>query len=306
MNIVYLGGGVGGAKLLHGLYRTYDRRKLSAVINTGDDFVHWGLNISPDLDTVMYTLAEQVHPKQGWGLKNETFATQKRVETLGGPAWFQLGDRDLATHLFRTQALADGHTLTQVTHKLCRNFDVQINVLPMADRPRPTWIIDGQGRHLPFQDWLVKKRAKPKVADVRYRGTRQATMQVLQALDQADCIIIGPSNPYVSILPILTLQGVRKILANKKVLAISPIVGGQAVKGPLAAMLPALTGLKASATSALLHYFGLLSGAIIQVGDGHEALYASVNAVLETNIVMKSLRDRERLAQAVVSFAEAL
>jgi len=287
--IVALSGGVGGAKLVDGLAQVVGPDELTVIVNTGDDFVHWGLTICPDLDTVMYTLAGVAHPEQGWGLAGETFHALAMMERLGGPAWFRLGDRDLATHLFRTEALASGETLTAVTDRLCRGLGVTTRVLPMADAPRPTMLDTPEGT-LTFQEWLVGRRAAPPVDRVWWPGAARASAAVLDALAAADLVVIGPSNPYVSIDPILALDGVRGLLARRTVIAVSPIVGARAVKGPLAAMIPRLAGCPPSAAAIAEHYAGLLHGIVVERGD------AAPLRTLATSTVMHDRRDRARLA----------
>jgi LPPG:FO 2-phospho-L-lactate transferase len=308
--IVALSGGVGGARLLDGLQQAVDERggTLCAIVNTGDDFTHWGLHISPDLDTVMYTLSGLAHPERGWGLATESFAALEMVRRYGGEDWFALGDRDLATHLLRTQALGRGETLTAITDRLCRAVGVRARVLPMADAPCRTMIDLVPGSAPPpqtrsFQDWFVRLRAQPAVQRVWFDGDPPATPQVLAALAQADLVVIGPSNPYVSIDPILTRPGVRAALSGRRVVALSPIVGGQAIKGPLATMIPQLAGVDASAAAVASHYRGLLSAIVVERGD--EAALAGLPH-LATATVMRDRDDRVRLSRELLGFAESL
>jgi LPPG:FO 2-phospho-L-lactate transferase len=312
--IVALSGGVGGARLLDGLQRALlpVSGELTAIVNTGDDFSHWGLHISPDLDTVMYTLAGLAHEERGWGLTEESFATLEMVRRYGGEGWFALGDRDLATHLLRTSALQSGESLSAITLRLNRALGVQARVLPMADGPCRTMIdlIPGAAP-LPatrsFQDWFVRLRAQPAVARVWFDGDPPPAPGVLEAIEQADLVVIGPSNPYVSIDPILSRPGVRAALARRKVVALSPIVGGQAVKGPLAAMIPQLGGRPASAAAVAAHYQqqqkGLLRGMVVERGDEAEL---TGMPTLATATVMRNREDRLRLAQELLRFAESL
>ena len=300
--VVFLSGGVGGARLLHGVAQALAPESLTVIVNTGDDFSHWGLNVCPDLDTVMYTLAELADEARGWGLRDETFQTLERMKALGADAWFALGDRDLATHLTRTQALASGETLTQVTACLCMLNGVGPRVLPMCDAPRATWLDTFEYGELPFQRWLVEHRA-PRVRAVQFRGESRPSAQVLEALAEADLVLIGPSNPYVSIDPMLTLTGVRELLAEKCVVAVSPIVGGRAVKGPLAEMIPTLGGRDPSPSAIVAHYGGLLSGIVVERGD--EAAVTQVPCYA-TGTVMGGKADRLRLAREVLEFAQVL
>jgi LPPG:FO 2-phospho-L-lactate transferase len=299
--VVALSGGVGGARLVDGLAAVVPGDALTIVVNTGDDFVHWGLTVCPDLDTVMYTLSGLAHPEQGWGIAGETFGAFALMERYGQPAWFRLGDRDLATHLARTQALASGRPLTAITGELCRALGITARVLPMCDVPRPTMIDTAEGT-LSFQDWLVRRRAEPAVTRVWSAGRAEASPAVLAALAEADVIVIGPSNPYVSIDPILGLAGVRAAM-RAPVVAVSPIVAGKAVKGPLAAMIPRLApGTDASAAAIAAHYGELLAGIVVERGDaGPDGLPA-----LATATVMGDRVDRARLAREVLTFAEGL
>lgn len=302
--VVALAGGVGGAKLAHGLALCLPPEALTVVVNTGDDFEHLGLHIAPDLDTVMYTLAGLANPVTGWGLAGETWHMLDALHRLGGDTWFRLGDRDLATHLERTRRLRLGQSLTTVTRALCAALGVGPAVLPMSDDPFRTMVQTDEGE-LEFQEYFVHRQCQPRVSGFRFAGADQArpTPAVLAALDAADVIIICPSNPFVSIAPILALPDVRDRLAGRAV-AVSPIVGGQALKGPAGKMLAEL-GLDVSALSVARSYIGLLRGFVLDVVDaGLEAALASAaSRVLVTDTVMRSDGDRRRLAQATLDFA---
>jgi LPPG:FO 2-phospho-L-lactate transferase len=300
MNVVALSGGVGGARLVDGLAAVLPPGALTIVVNTGDDFVHWGLRICPDLDTVMYTLAGLADPDQGWGIAGETFAALAMIARLGGAAWFRLGDRDLATHLRRTEALAAGRSLTAITVELCAALGVAPRILPMSDAPRPT-LIETRDGTLDFQDWLVRRRGAPEVLRIRFAGAPTPAPAVTDAIAAADLVVIGPSNPYVSIDPILALDGVRAAVARRRVVAVSPIVGGRAVKGPLAAMIPSLAGRPASAAAIADHYRDLLAGIAVARGDAVDGL-----PTLATDTIMADRADRARLARELLDFAEAL
>jgi LPPG:FO 2-phospho-L-lactate transferase len=303
MKVVYLSGGVGGARLLDGLARAVPALSLTAIVNVGDDFSHWGLRICPDLDTVLYTLAGLSDPQRGWGLRKETFRTLAAVQRLGGEDWFRLGDTDLATHLMRTKWLASGETLTAVTSRLALALDVPVAVLPASDGRFETHIETVEEGTLSFQDWLVRRGGLPAVARVLFQGDATASPQVLRALGQADLIVIGPSNPYVSIDPILTLPGVREGLLGKPVVAVSPIVDGRSIKGPLPGMIEALAQRPPSAGAVAAHYGELLGGFVVEQGD--EATVLDVPC-LPTSTVMKTRHDRLQLARTVLSFAEQL
>jgi LPPG:FO 2-phospho-L-lactate transferase len=301
MKIVVLTGGVGGAKLVDGLVRVARPDEIVCVVNTGDDFVHWGLNVSPDLDTVTYTLAGRIHPEQGWGLAAETFRTLDAMRRLGGDGWFRLGDEDLATHIFRTQALAAGERLTHVTARLCAAFGVAVPVLPMSDAPRPTMIDTIDGRTLPFQRWYVGERAAPPVRAVRYEGQAAPTAEVLAAISSAELVCLAPSNPYLSLDPILTLPGVRETLEGKRIVAVSPIVGGRAVSGPLASLMETMHEGPASAEAVIRHYRGLVTHAVVQRGD---VVDVPAVRVLGTDTILATTADRARLAEEIVAFVE--
>jgi LPPG:FO 2-phospho-L-lactate transferase len=299
--VAFLSGGVGGARLLHGMAQALPPEELTVIVNTGDDFRHWGLYVCPDLDTVMYTLSGLADEQRGWGLADESFRALDQVSKLGGVSWFALGDRDLATHLMRSEALANGASLTRVTARLCAALQVAPRILPMCDQPRATVIDTYEYGLLPFQRWLVEKHA-PRVRAVRFEGDAQPGAEVLAALDVADYVVIGPSNPYVSVDPILSLRGVRERLEHKPVIAMSPIVAGRAVKGPLAEMLRSLGGLEPSPRAIVQHYGGLLTGLVIERGDEADVGIPT----LATETVMGGADDRLRLARELLAFAEGL
>jgi LPPG:FO 2-phospho-L-lactate transferase len=301
--LVYLSGGVGGARLAHGLYHCTSPDELICVVNTGDDLVHWGLHVSPDLDTMLYTLADVADVERGWGLASETFEALAGVKRYGGEGWFALGDRDLATHLMRSEWLRASVSLTEVTERLCKALGVTARILPMSDVPRET-MIETPSETLSFQRWLVAERGLPRVQRVWFQGDGRATDQVLDALERARLVVIGPSNPYVSIDPILVLPGVRERLQRVPVIAVSPIVHGKAVKGPLAGMLDSLSGMPAEAASVARYYGSLLRGYVHEHGDYVEPGQAT--AVLATSTLMKTRADSLKLAHAVLGFAREL
>lgn len=299
--VVALSGGVGGARLVHGLDRALDGA-LTTIVNTGDDFEHWGLRISPDVDTVMYTLADLADVDRGWGLAEESFATLGVMKTYGEDSWFQLGDRDLATHITRTAALRRGESLAAVTARMCSALGIRSRVLPMTDVPRATLIDTVDHGVLPFQQWFVRHRA-PAVRAVRFDGSPPPAPGVLDAIDAAEVIVIGPSNPYVSIDPILSLPGVRDAILAKPVVAVSPIVGGLAIKGPLAEMIRDLAHAAPGPSAIARHYDDRLAGLVVENGDdpGLPTL-----RVLSTSTIMRTRADSLRLARDVLAFAETL
>lgn len=303
--VVCLSGGVGGARLLHGLARALPEDALTVVVNTGDDFRHWGLHISPDLDTVMYTLSGLGHEARGWGLAEESFGALEMVRRYGGDDWFALGDRDLGTHLVRTEALSRGDTLSAITARLFHGLGVRTRVLPMCDALCRTMIETESDGTLPFQEWFVKRRTAPIVKRVRFDGTRTPAPGVIEAIDAADLVVIGPSNPYVSVDPILAMDGVRAAMERRKVVALSPIVGGRAVKGPLAEMIRALRGEDASPGAIVRHYGGLLAGIFVEAGD-EATVDVPGCAVRGGRTVMGDRADSLRLAREVLDFAAAI
>ncbi len=306
---VVLSGGVGGAKFALGLSRVLRPEQLTIIANTSDDFSHLGLAISPDLDTLMYTLAGVVNEDSGWGCRDETWSCMTGLAALGAETWFRLGDRDLATHLERTRLLASGQTLTQVTRHLCAQLGVAVNLLPMSDAPIRT-ILDTDAGLLEFQDYFVRRHAEPRVTAIRYEGALRAPPAAALAslLTEPDlaAIFIAPSNPWLSIDPILAIPSLAAALRSSTapVIAIAPIVGGQALKGPTAKIMTEL-GLPVSAGAVAGHYRPLLDGFILDDADSADAdaLIADGLAVGATHTVMKTIDDRIRLAEFALGFA---
>lgn len=306
---VVLSGGVGGAKFSLGLARVLRPEQLTIIANTGDDFSHLGLAISPDLDTLMYTLAGLVNEDTGWGCRDETWSCMAGLEALGAETWFRLGDRDLATHLERTRLLAGGLTLTQVTRHLCTRLGVTVNLLPMSDHPVRTFI-DSDAGPLAFQDYFVRRRAEPRVTGLRYEGATKAppVAALASLLTDPDlaAIFIAPSNPWLSIDPILAIPSLAAALRSTTapVIAISPIVGGRALKGPTAKIMGEL-GVPVTAGAVAAHYGDLLDGFILDDADRAEAdaLIADGLAVGATHTVMTTLEDRVHLAEFAIGFA---
>ncbi len=293
-----------------GLARSVGPENLTVIVNTGDDFELYGLRLSPDLDTVMYTLAGIANPDTGWGITGDTWRNYEMLERLGANPWFRLGDQDLATHMLRTQALRAGDTLTQVTLGLARGLGVVPRVLPMTDDKVRT-VVDTDMGTLAFQEYFVRMRWQPQVTGVRFEGVdrAEATALVLRALETADTIVLCPSNPYLSVDPILLTRGVRDALLNAAapIIAVSPIIGGEAVKGPAAKMMRELGQVPSAATVAR-HYAEFINGFVIDVQDAaYEAeIQAMGLGVLVTNTIMMDADDRARLGCEIVNFADEL
>jgi LPPG:FO 2-phospho-L-lactate transferase len=310
--IVALAGGVGGAKLALGLAAIAADR-LSIVVNTADDFEHLGLHISPDLDTVMYTLAGVANPETGWGRASESWNFMAALTQLGGESWFNLGDRDLATHVERTRWLRAGETLSAVTADLCRKLGIEAKVLPMSDDPVRTVVATAEEGELDFQHWFVRRRCEPAVKAVRFAGIEQAAALpgALAALTSGALrgLVICPSNPFVSVAPILAVRGLRPAIEGLRVprVAVTPIVGGQAIKGPAAKMLAEL-GHPASAVGVAAFYRGLIDGFVLDRVDA--AAKPEIEAlglrVMVTDTVMRTNPDKRRLAAEVLDFVDKL
>ena len=310
-SVVAFAGGVGGARLAWGLAQILAPEQLTLIVNTADDFEHLGLHISPDLDTVMYTLAGLANPETGWGVRDESWGMMDMLARYAGPTWFRLGDRDLATHLIRSGWLRDGFPLTWVTRELCKLLGVRHRLLPMSDDPVRT-VVHTDAGPLPFQDYFVRRRWEPVVESIHFEGaeTAQPTQDVVLSLREGDLIILCPSNPFVSLDPILALPALRRIIAASRApkLAVSPIVGGQALKGPAAKMMREL-GLEVSPTGVARHYQDLLTGFVLDEQDeDHKMTIAFELGIrtLVTDTVMKADQDRLRLAREVLEFAAQL
>lgn len=309
MNVAALAGGVGGARLIDGLAKCLPPDKLTAIVNTGDDFEHLGLKICPDLDTVCYTLAGLANPVTGWGRIGETWNCMETLAQLGGPTWFRLGDRDLATHLKRTSRMREGYTLSQVTAEFCHSWGVEFKILPVSDDPISTWVYTINEGMLTFQEYFVHRQCQPAVRGFRFEGVEQAQPApgVLGAIQRADLVIICPSNPWVSIDPILAVPGVRGAVASRKIVAVSPIIGGKTVKGPAAKMCAELE-ISPSAFEIAKHYRALLTGFVFDQVDKDQAVEIVGLGVrgFATNTLMKTDVDRVRLAHQVLEFGEGL
>lgn len=305
--VVVLCGGVGAARFLEGLVRAVDPVEVTAIVNVGDDATFHGLHVSPDLDTVLYTLAGVVDPERGWGLRGDTFAVQGALAQLGRDTWFQLGDGDIATHLHRTALLREGVPLSAATARLAHAFGVSVRLLPASDEPEATMVRTDDG-WLAFQEYFVRRGQRDIVREVRFDGPRTPAPGVLEAIGAARVVIVAPSNPIVSIGPIVAVRGVREALANTAapVVAVSPIVGGEAIKGPAAAMLRSL-GHEVSPAGVARLYAGFLDTLVIDEHDS--ALAPAVEAVgvraVVAPTIMRDLAAKERLARAALEAATA-
>jgi LPPG:FO 2-phospho-L-lactate transferase len=307
--VVALSGGIGGAKLALGLSLVLDPADLVVVANTGDDFQHLGLSISPDIDTVMYTLAGLNNPVTGWGRRDETWRFMQALEQLGGETWFRLGDTDLATNMERTRRLAAGDTLSDITEDFCRRLGVRCRVVPMSDHIVRTRVKVDHG-WLDFQDYFVRYQCAPVVEGFVFAGVESAAPSpgFLAALHDPAlrAVVICPSNPFISIDPILSLRSIRDALRTcaAPVVAVSPIIGGQAVKGPTAKMMREL-GLSVTAATVGERYADLLDGYVVDHRDTRDLNLSGV-AIRATKTLMQTLDDRRHLATAVLGLADEL
>ena len=306
-----LSGGVGGAKLALGLSRILAPEEFLVVANTGDDFEHLGLLICPDIDTVTYTLAGVGNTETGWGRADEGWRFMESLAEIGGESWFNLGDRDLALHVERTRRIGAGESLSAITEDIANRLGVAARIAPMSDQPVRT-IVETPDGPLAFQHYFVREQCAPRVTGFRFDGAAYASPSpaLREALATApDAIVICPSNPFISIDPILALPGVREALSDcpAPVVAVSPIVGGRAIKGPTAKMMAEL-GIPGDAVSVARHYAGLIDGFVLDDvdADSAEAVRALGIETQVTGTVMTSLDDRIRLAREVLDFAEAV
>jgi LPPG:FO 2-phospho-L-lactate transferase len=318
VRVLAVSGGVGGAKLALGLARALNPAELAVLVNTGDDFTHLGLRICPDLDTVLYTLAGVVNTTQGWGRADESFGFMDELRRQGGPDWFLLGDRDLVLHVERTRRLAAGETLTQIMADLATRFGVATRLLPMTDAPVAT-LLDTSAGQLEFQHYFVRLRTIPAVQRLHYAGAAQARpsddLLTLLRSRSLEAIILCPSNPYLSIDPILAVPGIRAALraAAVPIVAVSPLVGGRAVKGPTAKIMQEL-GIETSALAIARHYAGLIDGLLVDEADASAELkgpmtdeFSKLSIVVGTaRTLMRTLEDRQRLAESALDFSRRL
>lgn len=302
--VTVLTGGVGGAKLVLGLMHAMPAHEITAIVNTGDDFRHFGLHVSPDIDTLLYTLSGKSNQAQGWGREGESWNFMAALRELGGEDWFLLGDGDLALHVLRSERLARGESLTEITRGFAAAWGIGINVLPMSDAPVATVLSTDEGE-LEFQRYFVERRCVPKVSRIAFRGAEFATAApgVVDAILGAEAVLIAPSNPYLSVDPILAIAEIADALraTPTRVVAVSPLVGGKAVKGPTAKLMEEL-GAPVTNAAIAAHYADFIDGLLIDNGD--EAPEGVVAA--RTNTLMTSLEDRVRVARASLDFTAAL
>jgi len=308
-HVVALCGGVGGAKLAHGLGMALQPAELTIIVNTGDDFQHLGLSIAPDLDSVIYALAGLSDPVRGWGRRDETWTFMAALRGLGGESWFQLGDGDLAMHVERSWRLAHGATLSEITAHLCQALAIAARVLPMSDEPVRTRVLTAEG-WLDFQEYFVHRQCEPAVRELMFAGAETARAQpdALAALKRRDlrAIIICPSNPFVSVEPILAVPGIRAAVqqSDAPVVAVTPIIGGKAIKGPAAKMMAEL-GLEVSAAAVARRYAGIIDGFVIDQTDPIPEPMQGVT-FFSAATLMNTIDDRLRLAHAALRAADTL
>ena len=307
--VVALCGGIGGAKLALGLYSILEPGTLTVIVNTGDDFEHLGLHISPDLDTVLYTLGGVADPDRGWGRANETWNFMKGLDQLGGETWFRLGDRDLAMHVLRTAWLRSGKSLSDFTRLSAHALSISAQILPMTDHTLHTIVETVEG-DLAFQDYFVRRRCEPAVKGIRFDGAAQAkpSAEAVIALSGSNvrAIVICPSNPYLSIDPILAVPGIRHAIKNATapVIAVSPIIGGNAVKGPTAKIMREL-GRVVNTQTILTHYRDLIDALVIDESDARD-IAGSSTPIMATRTKMENLADRIRLGREVITYSTTL
>ena len=302
MRVVALAGGVGGAKLADGLASALPPGDLTVIVNTGDDFEHFGLTICPDLDTVCYNLAGVYNPEMGWGRAGESWTAMQAAKMLGGPEWFQLGDLDLGTHLERTRRLRAGEALSTITRDFCQAWGISSTVLPMSDQPVPTIVLTEEGE-MAFQEYFVARGCQPKVTGFRFENILRSEPApgALEAIESAELVVICPSNPWVSIDPILGIPGMRFALEKKLVVAVSPLIGGKALKGPAAKMYAELE-IDPSAVAVARHFGSLLKGYVIDHQDKNLTKLIGLPTLI-TDTIMVEREQRRSLAEEVLSFA---
>jgi len=309
IRVIALSGGVGGAKLLRGLYHVLPPDTLAAIVNTGDDFEHLGLHISPDIDTALYTLAGLAHPEQGWGRRDETWNFMRALETVGGETWFRLGDADLALHVERTRRLGSGESLSAIIGDFARRFGIRAEIIPMSDDPVATRVLADEGE-LAFQDYFVRRRCEPVLRGLRFAGAEGARLpQSARAAfvsPELEAIIIAPSNPWLSIDPLLAIPELRRALETAKCcrIAVTPIIAGNAVKGPTAKIMAEL-GIPVSPLAVAEHYRGLIDGLVLDERDAALADRFDIKVHI-ADTLMTTLDDYERVARMTLALCRPI
>jgi LPPG:FO 2-phospho-L-lactate transferase len=307
--IVVLSGGVGGAKVVLGLYAFLPGERLSVVVNCGDDLTLFGLRICPDTDTLLYTLSDEANPEHGWGVASDTFRALNRVRELGGPGWFNLGDVDLGLHLYRTEMLRQGVGLTEITRRVGQALGVKCRILPMCEHFVATRVETREGP-LDLQEYLVRRRAQPVVQAVRFEGAAESLPGpgVLESIAAAQMIVVAPSNPFISIAPILSVPGIRAALRSSRALrvAVTPLVGGRALKGPTDTMMAQL-GFPVSPVTIAKEYRDFLDAFILDEQD--TALRPDIEALgvrcILAQTVMNTLPEKQNLARTLLGLLES-
>lgn len=309
-NVVLIAGGVGGARMAEGLARALPAGALTVIANVGDDDDFYGLRVCPDIDTLIYTLSDRIDRKQGWGVADDTVRALDVLGTLAAPTWMKLGDADFGLHIWRSWRLAAGNSLTKVTREAAMRLGARARILPASDDPVRTKLRTADG-WMDFQPWFVGRRCEPRVLELRYDGTEKAEAgtEALAAVDAAELIVFAPSNPLLSIEPILAINGFRSAIAASRALrvGVSPLIGGKAIKGPLARLMAGL-GMRTSSGGVAMRYSGLLDGFAIDTQDLSESdeLQGRGLSVLPTDILMRDPQDAERFALEILTWAAVL
>ncbi len=309
MKCVALSGGVGGAKLSHGLNALLPSSDLTIIVNVGDDFYHWGLKICPDLDTVCYTLSGRSNPTTGWGRLDESWNVFNEISAFDSDNWFRLGDKDIATHIFRTKKLNEGFQLSEVTKMFCEFWNIGPGILPASDDEVPTIVSTVEYGNLSFQEYFVKNQCEPTVTAFQFFRANHAkpSPEVLERIEQADMIVFCPSNPWVSIDPILAVPGIKESIQSKKVLAVSPIVGGKAIKGPASKMFNEL-GIQPSPLALAEKYQGLLDCLVLDnIDRDYQKQIENLGIqTVVTQTLMHTVEDRKQLASTIINYGATL
>ena len=310
-NFIALSGGIGGAKLCFGLNQILEPKQLQVIANTGDDFLYLGFYISPDIDTLIYTLAGINNKEEGWGRADETWKTHNVLGQLGADNWFKLGDKDLALHLHRSKAMRNGETLTSITQDIAERFEIGSKILPMSNHMIQTILHTEKGL-LSFQDYFVKEANKPKIKKISFKSKHpETTKEVLEAINDPGLtgFLIAPSNPYLSVDPILSIDKIKQTImeSNKPRIAVSPIIGEDSVKGPTSKIMKEM-GLEVNVTTIAKHYENLIDGLIIDNTDEEyvQAIESSGIKVKVSNILMNNNDDKIRLAEEAIEFLNEL